>query len=215
MSVLHLLFVGWGHPLTGLGIDWGSVHSDGTFIFIETLELGSHTDNAILEFRFCEITSRRLVTRNGTCSYFSTCKVGQVFYFGSFCDVLERGVSCKVKTEQFLSVQGSCSPAGHCKSPLGKVALNHESCRQDTKKALDVKNKNDNDTTEKLKDPIEKYVDSTPSYYKCRGLHNPPVYQKLKNICDDCYNLYKNHDVHILCVSDCFGSFYFISCVKA
>ena len=48
MSVLLLILA--GYPLTGLGIDWGSVHSDGTFIFIETLELDSHTDNAILEF---------------------------------------------------------------------------------------------------------------------------------------------------------------------
>ena len=143
--------------------------------------------------------------------------MGEVSYFGSFCDGLERGASCQVKTEQFLSVQGSCSPGGHCKGPLGKVALNHEACRKDTKKeAIDVINKTiENDTTEKFKDPIEKYIESTSSYSKCRGLHNPSVYQKLKNICDDCYNLYKNHDVHILCMSDCFGSFYFISCVKS
>ena len=73
----------------------------------------------------------------------------------------------------------------------------------------------DNVTTEKSKDPIEKYVESISSYYKCRGLHNPSVYQKLKIFCDDCYNLYKNHDAHILCLSACFGSFYFISCVKS
>ena len=216
MSLLLLILVGASYPFTGLGIDWGSVHSDGIFTFIEAVELSSPTDKSSHKFPFCEITSRRLITRKGNCSYFSTCKVGKVFYFGPFCDGVERGSSCQVKTKQLLSVQGSCSPAGHCKGPLGKVALNHESCRQDTKEALDVKNEAmDNNTTENLKDPIEKYVDSTPSYSKCRGLHNPSVYQKLKNICNDCYNLYKNHDVHILCMSECFGSIYFISCVKS
>ena len=144
MSPILLILGGAGHPLTGLSIDWGSAYSDGTFIFMETMddvatELSSHTDNSANNNTLCVITSRRLITRKGTCSYFSTCKVGQVVYFGSFCDGLERGASCQVKIEQFLSVQGSCSPAGHCKGPLGKVALNHEACRHDTKKVLDVK----------------------------------------------------------------------------
>ena len=52
MSVLLLILVGAGYPLTGLGIDWGSAYSDGTFIFIETAELGSHTDNSSQEFPF-------------------------------------------------------------------------------------------------------------------------------------------------------------------
>ena len=52
MSLLLLILVGAGYPLTGLGIDWGSAYSDGTFIFIETAELGSHTDNSSQEFPF-------------------------------------------------------------------------------------------------------------------------------------------------------------------
>ena len=142
MSLLLLILVGAGYPFTGLGIDWGSAYSDGIFTFIEAVELSSHTDKSSQKFPICEITSTRLITRKGTCSYFSTCKVGKVFYFGSFCDGVERGASCKVKTKQLLSVQGSCSPAGHCKGPLGKVALNHESCRQDNKEALGLKKPN-------------------------------------------------------------------------
>ena len=86
MSLLLLILGGAGHPLTGLGIDWGSAYSDGTFIFMETMddvaaELSIHTDNSANNNTLCVITSRRLITRKGTCFYFSNCKVGQVVYF--------------------------------------------------------------------------------------------------------------------------------------
>ena len=36
---------------------------------------------------------------------------------------------------------------------------------------------------------------------ECRGRYNAGIYTQLNNICDDCYNLFKEPDVHQLCRS--------------
>ena len=33
----------------------------------------------------------------------------------------------------------------------------------------------------------------------CRGKYNTAIYTQLDNICEDCYNLYKDPDVHHMC----------------
>ena len=33
----------------------------------------------------------------------------------------------------------------------------------------------------------------------CRGKYDPSIYTQLDNICEDCYNLYKEPDVHQMC----------------
>ena len=35
----------------------------------------------------------------------------------------------------------------------------------------------------------------------CRGKYNTAIYTQLDNICEDCYNLYKDPDVHHMCRS--------------
>jgi hypothetical protein len=34
---------------------------------------------------------------------------------------------------------------------------------------------------------------------ECRGRYNAGIYTQLNNICEDCYNLFKEPDVHQLC----------------
>ena len=50
---------------------------------------------------------------------------------------------------------------------------------------------------------------------RCQGLYNPPAFFTLSKICHDCYNLYMEHEVHSLCMSDCFSSSYFFYCAKS
>jgi hypothetical protein len=40
---------------------------------------------------------------------------------------------------------------------------------------------------------------------ECRGRYNAGIYTQLNNICEDCYNLFKEPDVHQLCrQTECF-----------
>ncbi|XP_037077492.1 ion transport peptide-like [Pollicipes pollicipes] len=50
---------------------------------------------------------------------------------------------------------------------------------------------------------------------QCRGVFNKSVYSKLNAICKDCFELYKDPELHGLCRQDCFGSRYFEGCVEA
>merc|ERR1719378_565259 len=50
---------------------------------------------------------------------------------------------------------------------------------------------------------------------ECRGRYDAAIFTQLENICEDCYNLYKEPDVHQLCRSDCFGSSFFKQCLEA
>merc|ERR1712243_309660 len=45
---------------------------------------------------------------------------------------------------------------------------------------------------------------------ECRGRYDTAIYTTLDNICEDCYNLYKEPDVHSMCRADCFSSGYFL-----
>jgi len=50
---------------------------------------------------------------------------------------------------------------------------------------------------------------------ECRGRYDTSIYTQLDNICEDCYNLYKEADVHSFCRGDCFSSSYFQRCLQA
>lgn len=50
-------------------------------------------------------------------------------------------------------------------------------------------------------------------HLQCRGPLN--YFVQLKNICDDCYNLYKDAEVYGLCTERCFHSEYFKACLSA
>jgi len=50
---------------------------------------------------------------------------------------------------------------------------------------------------------------------ECRGKYDTSIYTQLDNICEDCYNLYKEADVHQFCRADCFSTGYFQKCLQA
>ena len=37
---------------------------------------------------------------------------------------------------------------------------------------------------------------------ECRGRYDTAIFTTLDNICEDCYNLYKEPDIHSMCRSD-------------
>ena len=163
--------------------------------------------------------------------------MGNVNYFGSYCHGQVAGGSCQAESEQFIEISGTCSAGGHCRGLHGQVRLHHEACigsrrvldplqRIDRVKQFLRKNmksetkllKSDSTTTNSSQPVIklEREESNFPSIpnAKCRGLYNPSAYQKLENICSDCYNLYKEPEVYTYCMSGCFDSSYFLTCVK-
>merc|ERR1711990_346596 len=50
---------------------------------------------------------------------------------------------------------------------------------------------------------------------ECRGRYDTAIFTTLDNICEDCYNLYKEPDIHSMCRADCFSSGYFQYCLQA
>ena len=49
----------------------------------------------------------------------------------------------------------------------------------------------------------------------CTGMYDRSSFAALDSVCDDCYNLYKEPEVHSLCRSDCFTSAFFRRCVDS
>lgn len=50
---------------------------------------------------------------------------------------------------------------------------------------------------------------------QCRGIYDPSIFARLERVCEDCYNLYKDDEVHGLCRADCFGSDTFRECLQS
>merc|ERR1712088_192435 len=50
---------------------------------------------------------------------------------------------------------------------------------------------------------------------ECHGKHDTTMYIQLNNICEDCYNLYKDPEVHTFCRADCFSTSFFQNCCQA
>lgn len=49
--------------------------------------------------------------------------------------------------------------------------------------------------------PLTPSVHHKRSYVelKCRGMYDPSIFAKLSGICEDCYNLYRDPEVHGMC----------------
>ncbi|CAG7730403.1 unnamed protein product [Allacma fusca] len=50
---------------------------------------------------------------------------------------------------------------------------------------------------------------------QCKGAYDKAIFSKLDRVCDDCFNLYREPQLHSLCRSNCFGSTYFKGCLDA
>ncbi|XP_054278291.1 ion transport peptide-like isoform X2 [Macrosteles quadrilineatus] len=55
------------------------------------------------------------------------------------------------------------------------------------------------------------------SFYdlQCKGVYDKSIFARLDLICDDCYNLFREPQLHQLCRKDCFTSDYFKGCIEA
>jgi hypothetical protein len=52
-------------------------------------------------------------------------------------------------------------------------------------------------------------------HLRCRGMHDNGILTQLERICEDCYNLYKDAEVHAYCRMDCFSSQTFRQCLQS
>ncbi|XP_017875689.1 mucin-2 isoform X2 [Ceratina calcarata] len=50
---------------------------------------------------------------------------------------------------------------------------------------------------------------------QCKGIYDKSIFARLDRICEDCYNLFREPQLHQLCRQDCFGTQYFTSCIQA
>ncbi|KAK9712685.1 Crustacean CHH/MIH/GIH neurohormone family [Popillia japonica] len=50
---------------------------------------------------------------------------------------------------------------------------------------------------------------------ECRGNYNKSKFARLDRVCEDCYNLFREPEVHTMCRKKCFTSYMFKGCVDA
>ncbi|XP_053978812.1 uncharacterized protein LOC128895443 isoform X2 [Hylaeus anthracinus] len=50
---------------------------------------------------------------------------------------------------------------------------------------------------------------------QCKGIYDKSIFARLDRICEDCYNLFREPQLHQLCRQNCFGTQYFTSCIQA
>ncbi|XP_071439601.1 CHH-like protein isoform X2 [Hetaerina americana] len=50
---------------------------------------------------------------------------------------------------------------------------------------------------------------------QCKGVYDKSIFARLDRICEDCYNLFREPQLHSLCRSQCFSSPYFKGCLEA
>ena len=227
----------------GLGMDWGVGFNNGGFSSFQNDEATKELQNDIQEHQesrsswkdemhtaktqvkndqSCQFDEKSLVTKTGSCSASGSCHIAQNDYYGSSCEWLEEGALCQVEMYQYADIDGWCSEGGHCKGPQGQVRFHHEACagrrgndHSNHEKIFKVKqflrNANqDQNSTIARSNPKS---NSEPS--ECRGLYNPSAYKKLELICTDCYNLFKESEVFNFCMSGCFESPFFMTCVRS
>ncbi|XP_051175036.1 ion transport peptide isoform X2 [Leptopilina boulardi] len=50
---------------------------------------------------------------------------------------------------------------------------------------------------------------------QCKGVYDKSLFARLDRICEDCYNLFREPQLHLLCKQNCFSTEYFTSCIQA
>lgn len=49
---------------------------------------------------------------------------------------------------------------------------------------------------------------------QCKGVYDKTIFARLDRICEDCYNLFREPQVHLLCMKNCFTTGYFKGCLE-
>ncbi|XP_015913612.1 ion transport peptide-like [Parasteatoda tepidariorum] len=63
--------------------------------------------------------------------------------------------------------------------------------------------------------PPETEVKRSFSGLGCMGVYDKSKFARLDRVCEECYQLFRESDVHTLCRSNCFKNSYFTQCVDA
>ncbi|KAF7277993.1 hypothetical protein GWI33_008989 [Rhynchophorus ferrugineus] len=50
---------------------------------------------------------------------------------------------------------------------------------------------------------------------QCKGVYDKSIFARLDRICEDCYSLFREPQIHSLCMSKCFTTRYFDGCVES
>ncbi|XP_060536105.1 CHH-like protein isoform X2 [Cylas formicarius] len=50
---------------------------------------------------------------------------------------------------------------------------------------------------------------------ECKGVYDKVIFARLDRICEDCYNLFREPQLHSLCMAQCFTTEYFRGCVES
>ncbi|KAH0554409.1 hypothetical protein KQX54_010445 [Cotesia glomerata] len=48
----------------------------------------------------------------------------------------------------------------------------------------------------------------------CKGVYDKSIFARLDRVCEDCFNLFREPQLHTLCRQDCFRTNYFKSCTQ-
>ncbi|KAI4488777.1 hypothetical protein M0802_011287 [Mischocyttarus mexicanus] len=48
----------------------------------------------------------------------------------------------------------------------------------------------------------------------CKGVYDKSIFARLDRICEDCYNLFREPQLHVLCRKNCFTTDYFKGCLE-
>ncbi|XP_065345450.1 ion transport peptide-like isoform X3 [Cloeon dipterum] len=50
---------------------------------------------------------------------------------------------------------------------------------------------------------------------QCKGVYDKSIFARLDRICEDCYNLFREPQLHSLCRKECFTTNYFKGCIDS
>ncbi|XP_065167815.1 ion transport peptide isoform X2 [Atheta coriaria] len=50
---------------------------------------------------------------------------------------------------------------------------------------------------------------------QCKGVYDKSIFARLDRICEDCYNLFRETNLHSSCRRECFSTTYFTGCLEA
>ncbi|KAF7277994.1 ion transport peptide isoform X2 [Rhynchophorus ferrugineus] len=49
---------------------------------------------------------------------------------------------------------------------------------------------------------------------QCKGVYDKSIFARLDRICEDCYSLFREPQIHSLCMKNCFTTDYFKGCLE-
>ncbi|XP_065215711.1 ion transport peptide isoform X2 [Planococcus citri] len=68
---------------------------------------------------------------------------------------------------------------------------------------------------EQVQERSEKSRDKRSFYdIHCKGIYDKSIFARIDQICEDCYNLFREPKLHSVCRADCFNNKYFQGCLS-